>query len=97
MEETLKKLEEQINELNELTKFIDKYGDPQITSEKLFYKRLEDGILSNISEANVDQLNMMKRSYRFKFYSEEYIDNLVKGELLKRSRRDKLNIINKNN
>lgn len=71
-----------------------KYHDLNIVSEMLFYKKLEDGILSKLSNATLEQLRIMKYSYKFRYYDNDITNNLIDITIKNITRKEKLKIIN---
>lgn len=64
----------------------------------MLYMNIEDGILDNIQNANSEQINNIINNYNFRYYTEFNIDkDLLKLEITKRLRNDKLNKILHNN
>ncbi len=56
-----------------------------------YLKKIEDGLLDNIHNANESQLNHMISNYRFRYYTDYNIDkDLLKSEITKRLRDNKL-------
>lgn len=62
--------------------------------EMLIYKKIEDGILAKLHLAKLYQLNMLKKTYKFKYYSDETIDKLIENQIVKITRKEKLEKIN---
>lgn len=96
MDELIEKLKKSGEELQLITELTLKYKDNKIVSEMLFYKKLEDGILSKLSTANIFQLNMLKNSYKFKYYDEKMTNKLIDIAILKNTRKLKLDNIKNN-
>jgi hypothetical protein len=95
MEDLIKKLEKACEELELITELTEKYKDNKIVAEKLFYKKVEDGLLANLHNANLHQLNMMKNSYKFYYYNDKNITNkLIDTQIVKTTRKEKLKKIN---
>ena len=92
MEELLKRIKDSTEELELITELLKKYKDIKIVGDKLFQKKLEDGIINNFRRASIDQLKMMKKGrYYFKYYDKEDIDKLIDITIKNRIRKDKLN------
>lgn len=92
MNELESKLSSMIESLDELTKVLNKSkSNKEDVSMTVLYKKIEDGILDKIHDANQHQLNMMMNSYRFKYYTEFNTDKeLLRNEIQKRLRDNKL-------
>jgi 3-dehydroquinate dehydratase len=92
MNELESKLSSMIESLDELTKVLNKSkSNKEDVSMTVLYKKIEDGILDKIHNANQHQLNMMMNSYRFKYYTEFNTDKeLLRNEIQKRLRDKKL-------
>lgn len=93
MEELIKKLKESCEQLQLISELTEKYKKTDIVCEKLLHKKIEDGILSNLGNANIYQLKMLKSSYRFKYYGNEITDKLIDIQIKKTTRKDKLKTI----
>lgn len=91
MEELLKRIEDNTEELELILELLKKYKDIKVVGDKLFQKKLEDGIINNFWRASIDQLKLLKRSYYFKYYDKEDINKLIDVTITNRIRKDKLN------
>lgn len=96
MEEVIKNLEkccESMEELKLIAELLNKYGTIEVVQQKLLQKKIEDGMLNNLHNANEYQLNMLKdRSYRFfKFYDIKDIDPIIDIAIVNNDRRRKIN------
>ena len=69
MKELEKTLKQIIGELKLITELTKKYGAAQV-SKKLVRKDIEDDILKKISNANISQLNNMKKNIKHYFQSQ---------------------------
>lgn len=59
--------------------------------EMLMYKQIEDGILNNLHKANKFQINQIKTGYmKWRYYTQEYVNNYIEVELLRITREKKL-------
>ena len=92
MNELESKLTSMIDQLEDLTKILNKSkSNREDVSMTMLYKNIEDGIFDNIHCANQHQLDHMINSYRFRFYTEFNTDKeLLKNEIQKRIRDKKL-------
>jgi hypothetical protein len=92
MNEFNNKLESMVKTLEEMTEVLDKsVSSREHVSGLMLSKKIEDGILDNIHNANESQLNHMISNYRFRYYTDYNIDkDLLKSEITKRLRDNKL-------
>jgi len=95
MNEFNNKLESMIKTLEEMTEVLDKsVSSKEHVSSIMLSKKIEDGLLDNIHNANESQLNHMISNYRFRYYTDYNTDkDLLKSEIVKRLRDIKLNKI----
>lgn len=93
MEEVIEKLKKACEELELITELTEKYKDNKIVAEKLFNKKVEDGILAKLSNASVQQLKAMKNGYYFRYYHKSITDKLLDDQILKTTRKNKLDKI----
>jgi hypothetical protein len=95
MNEFNNKLESMIKTLEEMTEVLDKsVSSKEHVSSVMLSKKIEDGLLDNIHNANESQLNHMISNYRFRYYTDYNTDkDLLKSEIVKRLRDIKLNKI----
>jgi hypothetical protein len=77
MEELIKRLEATCEELELINELTAKYKDIKVVGEKLFFKKLEDGILAKLHLANLTQLRLMRDSYKFRYYDKNITDKLI--------------------
>lgn len=91
MEELLKRIKDTTEELELISELLKKYKDIKIVGDKLFEKKLEDGIINNFHIASIEQLKSLKKRYYFKYYDKEDIDKLIDITIKNRIRKDKLN------
>jgi hypothetical protein len=95
MNEINNKLESMVKTLEEMTEVLDKsVSSREHVSGLMLSKKIEDGILDNIHNANESQLNHMIFNFRFRYYT-YYTDyntdkDLLKSEIIKRLRDNKL-------
>ena len=94
MEDLIKRLEASCEELELITELTAKYRDNKVVAEKLIFKKIEDGILANLHIANLEQLKVMRYSYKFRYYSKDITDKLVDIQIKKTTRKEKLEKIN---
>lgn len=94
MEELIEKLKKVCDEMELITELTLKYKDIKVVGEKLLQKQIEDGYLANLSNANIHQLNMLKKYNYFKYYDKELTDKIIDSAILKLIRKEKLNKIN---
>jgi hypothetical protein len=94
MEELIERLKKTCEDIELITELTLKYNDAKVVSDMLLYKKIEDGILSNLHTANNEQLRILRNSYKFSYYGKEITDKLVDAAILKNSRREKLKKIN---
>jgi 3-dehydroquinate dehydratase len=89
------KLESVIKTLEEMTEVLNKsVSSKEHVSSVMLSKKIEDGLLDNIHNANESQLNNIISNYRFRYYTEYNTDkDLLKSEITKRLRDNKLNKI----
>jgi hypothetical protein len=90
MEELIERLKKTCEDLELISELTLKYRDNRVVAQKLLYKKIEDGILSNLHNANEDQLRILRNDYRFMYYGKEITDKLIDSAILKNLRRDKL-------
>jgi len=92
--EDLNKLCDDIDRMTEevklLTELALKYKDVDIVADKLWHKKIEDGIIKNFNNANLFQLEYMRNKYVFKYYEKEFVIRLIDAQILKNNRRDKM-------
>jgi hypothetical protein len=95
MNEFNNKLESMIKTLEEMTEVLDKsVSSKEHVSSIMLSKKIEDGLLDNIHNANESQLDHMISNYRFRYYTDYNTDkDLLKSEIVKRLRDIKLNKI----
>lgn len=89
------KLKSMIKSLEEMTDILNKSVDTnEHVSRVNLSKRIEDGILDNIHNADNHQLNHILNSYQFRYYTDfNKNKELLKSEITKRLRDNKLNKI----
>lgn len=87
------KLKSMIKSLEEMTDILNKSVDTnEHVSRVNLSKRIEDGILDNIHNADNHQLNHILNSYQFRYYTDfNKNKELLKREINKRLRSYKLN------
>jgi hypothetical protein len=86
--ESLSNLSKQLEETLEITKRANKnFGGDYFQAE--LRKKIEDGILDNIHNANSDQLSIV-RNYIFMYYYEYNDDDVFLSEIKRRLRDKKL-------
>jgi hypothetical protein len=92
MNEFNNKLESMIKTLEEMTEVLDKsVSSKEHVTSIMLSKKIEDGLLDNIHNANESQLNHMIFNYRFRYYTDYNTDkDLLKSEITKRLRDNKL-------
>lgn len=79
-----------IDTLEGLNKILEKTQNGKFPEAET-HKRIEDGILDSIHNANNHQLNfMLKGGYKFRFYTELNDQETLKNEIQKRLRDNKL-------
>ena len=95
MNEINNKLESMIKTLEEMTEVLDKsVSSKEHVSSIMLSKKIEDGLLDNIHNANESQLDHIISNYRFRYYTDYNTDkDLLKSEIVKRLRDIKLNKI----
>lgn len=92
LEKEFKELEKSIKKLDESMKLISKYGDLEKVGDALFAKNYADGLIKNLDNANLKQLERMKNNLAFfrvnsiKYYTDEYLSNLLEQHILKKKR-----------
>ena len=94
MEEIIKNLQKTCEGLELIDELTLKYKDIKVVGEMLFYKELEEGILNKLMNANAHQLEIMKSSYRFRYYKKEHTDKIIDTAILNLTRKNKLNYLN---
>jgi hypothetical protein len=94
MEELIEKLKKACDEMELITELTLKYKDIKVVGEKLLQKQIEDGYLANLCNANIHQLNMLKKHNYFRYYDKELTDKIIDSAILKLIRKEKLNKIN---
>lgn len=87
------KLKSMIKSLEEMTDILNKSVDTNDHVSRVnLFKRIEDGILDNIHNADNHQLNHILNSYQFRYYTDfNKNKELLKREINKRLRSYKLN------
>jgi len=91
MEELINGLKKACEELELITEVSKRcQGDASRISEMLLWKKVEDGYIANFHKANLFQLNLMKTSYRFRYYKDEDMRKLIDAAIVKVTRRQKL-------
>lgn len=96
MEEVIKNLEkccESLEELKFITELLSKYGTIEQVQTKLLQKKIEDGMLNNLHNANEHQLKMLKeKDYRFfRYYDFKDIEPIIDIAIVNNDRRNKIN------
>ena len=96
MEEVIKNLEkccESLEELKLITELLSKYGTIEQVQTKLLQKKIEDGMLNNLHNANEHQLKMLKeKDYRFfRYYDFKDIEPIIDIAIVNNDRRNKIN------
>jgi len=94
MKELIEQLKKSCDDLELISELTLKYKDIKVVGEMLFYKKLEEGILNKLMNANVHQLEIMKNSYKFRYYKDEYTDKLIDIAIINVTRKNKLNKLN---
>ena len=94
MEELIESLKKSCEEMELIIELTRKYNDNKVVADKLFNKKLEDGILAKLNTANLYQLKTMKNGYNFRYYDKSITDKLIDIAITKCIRKDKLNKIN---
>ena len=89
------KLESMIESLHDMQELLNRSKSNNESIEStIFNKKIEDGILSNIQNANNKQLRFMIDNFRFKYYTEFNTDkDLLRVKITSALREDKLNKI----
>lgn len=91
----IKSLENCVKSLEDMTEILDrknKIGRSYLETET--FKKIEDGILDSIHNANNHQLDViLNGGYKFKYYYELNNKELLKSEVQRRIRENKLNEI----
>ena len=97
MEELIEKLTKACEEIELISELTAKYRDNKVVADMLFHKKVEDGILSKLHTASINQLQALKSDrlfgYKFRYYDEKIIDKLIDAQILKTSRKQKLDTI----
>ena len=97
MEELIEKLTKACEEIELISELTAKYRDNKVVADMLFHKKVEDGILSKLHTASINQLQALKSyrlfGYKFRYYDEKIIDKLIDAQILKTSRKQKLDTI----
>jgi hypothetical protein len=89
MKDLIKDLEKVCSKIEEMKEIAQKsYNGDYFRAE--VDKKIEDGILNSIHTANQHQLNFMISSYKFRFYTELNNKDLLKAEITKRIRDNRL-------
>lgn len=88
LEKKLENLIEKVNDLKDLSER-SKSERKDITTMSL-HKKIEDGVLDNIHNANKSQLINFLKNYRFQYYTEYNDKELLKNEVNRRLRDNKL-------
>ncbi len=70
LKKLLEKLSEQIKEMTEVVEISKKFPKCDI-NDMILQKRIEDGFLKNLHNANEKQLIFMRDSYRWSYYRED--------------------------
>lgn len=91
-------LNKTIKELKLIAELTEKFGAAQV-GIKLIQKDIEDGMITGLSNASIQQLERMINSSQnfFSYYGKEYGDKLIKSEIKRKIRLHKLNKIMKDN
>ena len=99
MEELIERLTKSCEEIELITELTAKYRDNKVVADILINKKVEDGILSNLHTASIQQLEKLKSDvlfgFKFKYYDGKIIDKLIDKQILKTTRKQKLDKIKK--
>lgn len=95
MEDLIKKLEKTCEKMELITELTKKYRDNKVVAEMLINKKIEDGILAKLHLASLTQLSMLKKTYKFRYYSNDMVTKLIENQVLKTKRKEKLQKIEK--
>lgn len=98
LEELLEKLKDHAKEMEETLEVYKKFPDSKELGRNLLDKKIEDGILKGLGNANMYQLEQMLTSYRWRYYAEpntfskpsEQVKKKIEKEILRKSREQKL-------
>lgn len=94
MEELIKNLQKTCEDFELISELTLKYRDFKVVGDMLFQKKLEEGILNKLMTANAHQLEVMKSSYRFRYYKKDVTDKLIDIAILNLTRKNKLTKLN---
>jgi hypothetical protein len=91
LKDALDKLCNSLDEFELTLILLDKYKDLKIVSKKLLYKKVEDGILSNLHNAQIYQLDELRKgSWHFNYYDFNDIKPILDIAYNNAIRREKL-------
>lgn len=91
LKEALDKLCNSLDEFELTLSLLDKYEDLKVVSKKLLYKKIEDGILSNLHNAQIYQLEKLREySGFFNYYNFNDIKPILDIAYNNAIRREKL-------
>lgn len=91
LKDALDKLCNSLDEFELTLILLDKYKDLNIVSKKLLYKKVEDGILSNLHNAQIYQLDELRKgSWFFNYYDFNDIKPILDIAYNNAIRREKL-------
>ena len=98
MEELIERLTKACEEIELISELTAKYRDNKVVADMLFHKKVEEGIISKLHTATIEQLQKLKSDYspfgyKFKYYEGKMIDKLIDVQLLKTARKQKLDLI----
>jgi hypothetical protein len=86
MEDLLKKLDSTVSQMEEDLEILRRGGLSNFTKTSVF-KKVEDGILENIHNANKHQLRLMNSgNYKFQYYTEYNNRETLRKEIKRRLR-----------
>ena len=87
----IKDIENSIKKLDEIIEISSRPGNSYL--EKAVWKKVEDGILDNIHNADSFQLTKMLTTYKFRYYTEYNNKEVLRSEIQRRVRLNNLDKI----
>lgn len=91
LEKTIEELEKTVRKLKDEFELLQKCnGNPKQMLEMSVWKSVEEGMIKNISNASISQLETLKSNIRPRYYDKEYFVKVIELEILRQKRENKL-------
>lgn len=90
LEKSLEKLCDSMQEFKFILELLDKYKKPEIVAQQLLQKKIEDGLLANLHNANSYQIKRLKNAMYFRYYDINDIHPILDIAYNRAIRREKM-------